>query len=299
MVGAYAEVTSDNRDLDLVTRRSAWKAKTEYYSGTGTDDTLDVVKANGAWYRCIVTHKSSGSFETDYKAKKWKVFSWMENLATDILLSRLITADEIDVVKIFAKFAMIDKALLAGAVCSDNKMFSQFGTVNGVNSENYTNENFVPNLSLDWRTGDMFARNGVYSGNMRIKFKHLAESDAIYDAAAGWWIVSNDVNLICGEDTDQIVVLNPEPKNDGMIITISNIAHPPYTKQGYRSSTEIHYPWGIAGVDIANDSTDSIPTSIHIIGGIVRLIGILEHPDDVYLKWTVLSNSKKINYGSN
>ena len=97
MVGAYAEVTNDNRDLDLITRRSAWKASTEYYSGTGIDDTLDVVKANGAWYRCIVTHKSSGNFEADYKAKKWKVFSWMENLATDILLSRKIIADEIDV----------------------------------------------------------------------------------------------------------------------------------------------------------------------------------------------------------
>ena len=195
---------------------------------------------------------------------------------------------------LFTKFAMIDKALLAGAVCSDDKMFSQFGSINGVDSEDYTNPNFDPYLLLDWRTGDMFARNGVYSGNMRIKFKHLADSDAIYDEQSNWWIINNDVNIICGEEYRQTVVLNPKPENDGMIVTISNIAHPPYSRQGFLLATNIYYPIGIAGVDVANNATDSIPTSISIIGGVVRLIGILEHPDDNILKWTVLSNSKKL-----
>ena len=110
-----------------------------------------------------------------------------------------------------------------------------------------------------------------------------------------WWIVSNDVNLICGEAMDQIVVLNPEPKNDGMIITINNIAHPPYTKNSLRLATTIRYPLGIAGVEVNNPEVDSLPASISILGGVVRLIGVLERPTDKLLTWTVLSNSKKIN----
>ena len=196
---------------------------------------------------------------------------------------------------LFAKFAMIDKALLAGAVCSDDKMFSQFGEIGGVNSEDYTNPNFVPNLSLDWRTGNFSGRNGVYSGNLRIPFIHLAKSDAIYDDQSDWWVLQNDVNIICGEEVDQTIVLNPQIENDGMIVTINNIAHPPYSRQGLRMATTIYYPLGISGTDIIDNTVDGVPPSITIIGGSLQFVGVLEKPDDTWLTWTLLGSSKKYN----
>ena len=191
---------------------------------------------------------------------------------------------------LFAKFAMIDKALLAGAVCSNDKMFSQFGSINGVESEDYTHQDFNPYLSLNWRTGEMFARHGVYSGSMRTQFKHIEESDAIYDPDADWWIVNNDVNLITGKKPLETIVLNPEPKNDGMIITICNINHPPFNGASRRLRTEIYYPGGISGSEVRNPDTDQIPPSVYVLSSVKRFIGVLEDPNNMMLSWAVLTD---------
>ena len=65
---------------------------------------------------------------------------------------------------VFAKFAMIDHALLAGAVAYQNKMFSQAGTLNGVASTNYTHPDFTANIVIDWLKGTINAIKGTFSG---------------------------------------------------------------------------------------------------------------------------------------
>ena len=65
---------------------------------------------------------------------------------------------------VFAKFAMIDHALLAGAVAYKNKMFSQTGTLNGNPSTDYKHQNFKPNIVIDWLAGAFEAIKGTFSG---------------------------------------------------------------------------------------------------------------------------------------
>lgn len=103
-IADYDYVTADNRDMELITRKSEWKTNKEYFPGIGSDEYLDLVKFknNANWYRCIVHHKS-GVFEDDLSVGYWKALSWLENVATDLMLARKILADEIDVENLIAK----------------------------------------------------------------------------------------------------------------------------------------------------------------------------------------------------
>lgn len=104
LIADYDEVTADNRDMELITRKSAWKTDKEYFPGIGSDEYLDIVmNGNSAnWYRCIVHHKS-GVFTSDLAAGYWKPISWLENMATDLMLARKILAEEIDVESLISK----------------------------------------------------------------------------------------------------------------------------------------------------------------------------------------------------
>ena len=68
---------------------------------------------------------------------------------------------------VFAKFAMIDHALLAGAVAYQDKMFSQAGTINGNPSTDYTHPSFKPNILINWLTGAFDAIKGTFSGVLK------------------------------------------------------------------------------------------------------------------------------------
>ena len=103
MITDYDDITADNRDLELITRKSRWVADREYWPGIGSNEYLDVVKSGSNWYRCIVHHQSSSVFTDDLNLGYWKPLNWMESVATDLLLSRKILADEIDVEQLVAQ----------------------------------------------------------------------------------------------------------------------------------------------------------------------------------------------------
>lgn len=109
MIEAHDEVTAENRDIDLITRKSHWKTGREYYPGIGSDEYLDTVLygTSASWYRCIVHHQS-GVFKDDLEAGYWRAISWMENFATDLMLARKILADEIDVESLVVKHLRTD-----------------------------------------------------------------------------------------------------------------------------------------------------------------------------------------------
>lgn len=70
---------------------------------------------------------------------------------------------------VFARFVMANFGLIAGAVFSDNKLFSQFGKYNGVDSSDYQKfgDGFVPNLLLNWLTGKLIATDAEISGEVK------------------------------------------------------------------------------------------------------------------------------------
>lgn len=87
MIGAYSEVSADMREVDLITRKSTWIADREYWPGIGSDEYLDVVKYGSNWYRCTVHHLSATTFTADINAGRWKAISWLESVATSLLMS--------------------------------------------------------------------------------------------------------------------------------------------------------------------------------------------------------------------
>ena len=109
---------------------------TTYY---GTAYRVDVVKYNGVYYVC---RKDAGSFTgaqylpTD--ATKWNNFgAQFDSIATGFLLAEL--------------------ANIAGWIFKDNMLISQLGTLNGVESTEYDNSSFVPNIFLDAIHGEIRA----------------------------------------------------------------------------------------------------------------------------------------------
>jgi hypothetical protein len=90
---------------------------------------------------------------------------------------------------VFAKFAMIDHALLAGAVAYQNKMFSQAGTLNGNPSTDYKHPSFKPNIVINWLTGVFEAIHGTFSGvlsGVTGTFHKLSSPAANSDAYIGF-----------------------------------------------------------------------------------------------------------------
>ncbi len=95
---------------------------------------------------------------------------------------------------IFADIVMADFAKLSSAVFYGDYMISQQGTVNGVASNDYQlfrDGTFIPNFSVNFKTGEMRAGSGVFSGSLRTALKPLAESDAIDVGEATLHIYAN------------------------------------------------------------------------------------------------------------
>lgn len=105
----------------------------------GTPYRVDVVKYNGVYY---VTRKDAGTFNgsaylpTD--TSKWNTFgAQFDSIATGLLLAEM--------------------ANIANWIFKDSMMISQRGTLNGVESDEYDNANFIPNIFLDAIHGEIRA----------------------------------------------------------------------------------------------------------------------------------------------
>lgn len=180
--------------------RGVYSNSSTYY---GTKYRLDVVKYNGVYY---VARIDAGTFsgKTPTDTSKWNTFgAQFDSVATQLLL---------------AEFANIGNLIL-----KNNCLISQKGTVNGVDSTDYTNANFVPNIMLDGANGQ-----SVINGSLRSPF-------AFYD---GSWYVGSDVSSDA-ERYDNLVL--PISQSGGWETALS---FPWTNKCNGRKITIVNYKWG-------------------------------------------------------
>ena len=98
---------------------------------------------------------------------RWKGYQNWPLLSTEVLLARF--------------------ALLSGAVAADNKLFSQKGTINGGDSTNYRDENFVPNLLLNWLTGRLECDDAYIRGTIEALAGYIGNF-VISEESDGRWL---------------------------------------------------------------------------------------------------------------
>lgn len=136
--------------------RGDYKSTEKYY---GNETRVDCVRAsNGQYYIARIDAKDgvtgfsyppiNAQYTTDY----WRPFGAnFESVATDLLLAQY--------------------ANIGNMIFKDGKLISQAGTVNGAESTDYQNPDFVPNIVIDGVTGNL-----SFVGKTRTPFKqHTAD----------------------------------------------------------------------------------------------------------------------------
>lgn len=143
----WTEPTEYAQD-SAITYQGEYQPNKMYY---GNSARRDVVKFQAQYYLANLT---AGSFVNvlPTNADFWTPFGtqW-ESVATDLLLANL--------------------ANIGGLIFKDNCLISQKGTINGVESTDYTNPDFLPLLFLDGVNGQ-----SVIQGSMRSPFGRFDES---------------------------------------------------------------------------------------------------------------------------
>lgn len=72
-----------------------------------------------------------------------------------------------DMLYVFARIVLAEFAMFGSAIFKDNKLISQKGTVNGVESYEYTDPNFEPYISLDFLDGFIKGLKGEFAGTLK------------------------------------------------------------------------------------------------------------------------------------
>lgn len=144
---------------DIVTRRTIWKTAQAYLNGTTTIGILDIVKtSDGKWFKCKLSH-TSGTFSTDLSAGRWEQMNWFENVATDLVLSRKIISEEIDVDNLIARNMR---------TANSGARVEAFGS-----EQNFYNENGVKQMQI-----------GIVNGNVVLTY-FAADGSKLYDLGPG------------------------------------------------------------------------------------------------------------------
>lgn len=138
MYGGEKGDKGDKGDSPALVYRGIYSSSATYY---GTSSRVDAVKYNGVYY---VARVDAGSFsgKVPTNTSYWNTFgAQFESIATGLLLA--------------------DMANIANLIFKDGKLISQDGTVNGVDSSDYSNADFVPNIIIDGTTGIITTSNGL------------------------------------------------------------------------------------------------------------------------------------------
>ncbi len=191
--------------------RGLYDSTKTYY---GTPYRVDVVKYNSHYY---VARTDAGEFynvlPTD--TSKWNTFGGeYESIATGFLLAEL--------------------ANIAGFIFKDNKLISQKGTKDGVESMDYSAANFIPNLILDGVNG-----NGVFRGTIHAnKGEFRGENENLFSILMD---ISNRRFVICGPDdvTDMTNFIARSGASSYEYLTMGDffhtVANQPAGQSGYSS----------------------------------------------------------------
>lgn len=132
----------DGHSLAAVFRGNYDSSKTYY----GTQYRVDIVKKNGVYYVAAVDAGSfSGIDPTASGQTKWNTFgAQYESIATGLLL---------------AEYANIGNLII-----KNNCIISQKGKIDGVDSTDYTNDNFIPNIFIDGENGMTVLQGSIRTG---------------------------------------------------------------------------------------------------------------------------------------
>lgn len=163
----YDGVDGQNGSSPVLTGGKAWVSTRIY---TGTPVRVEAVKYNGVFYvtRVDAGNIPAGTLPTN--TRYWNTFGaqW-ESVATDLLLANL--------------------ANIGGLIFKDNSLISQKGTINGVESTDYTNPDFLPYLFLDGVNG-----LSVIQGSIRSPFGRFDNS----------WLWDDDEELLSSDKLDNL-----------------------------------------------------------------------------------------------
>ena len=190
----------DKGDSPALAFQGDYNSQKTYY---GTPNRVDAVRYQGSYY---VARTDAGEFKgiAPTTTSKWNTFgATFESVATLLLLA--------------------EYANIGNFVIKNNCLMSQKGTINGVESTDFTNDAFVPNIMLDGLNGI-----SVISGSLRNPFVAWSSERNVFDGDIknGVGRYDNVVMPITSNSTDEREL---EPNqftwtadNSGRVIRIIN-----------------------------------------------------------------------------
>ncbi len=128
---------------------------------------------------------------------------------------------------IFADIIMADFAKLGSAVFYGDWMISQQGTRNGEFSNEYQyfkDGSFVPNYSVNFKTGEINAGSGTFSGSLKTRFVYAEQSDASIVKLKNYgeaYKLNNDLKIM-GRGYGEVFILPRDKKYIGQEVVICN-----------------------------------------------------------------------------
>ena len=152
LFGVFEVATSEKGEKGAKERVRLWAPNTDFNCGTDGEEYGDIVYEEGSSipYECVVSHTSVGGEppsvlvnHSNPDKRYWRAGEHRYMLATDIMLSRLIAASEIDVKDLLVQ--MLETKSSDATIRIKEGLMEVFGTVNkkepnirfGVNSEGY------------------------------------------------------------------------------------------------------------------------------------------------------------------
>lgn len=190
----------DTGDSPALVFQGDYNSQKTYY---GTPNRVDAVRYQGSYY---VARTDAGEFHgiAPNNTSKWNTFG--------------ATFDSVATLLLLAEYANI-----GNFVIKNNCLMSQKGTINGVESTDFTNDAFVPNIMLDGLNGI-----SVISGSLRNPFVEWSSERNVFDGDIknGVGRYDNVVMPITSNSTDERE-LEPDQftwtaDNSGRIIRIIN-----------------------------------------------------------------------------
>lgn len=203
---ATVENGADGKTGVAVVYRGDFSSMAIYYNNTVR---RDVVKYNDNYY----IYKGTNGIRNSWKSSNWDDFGGQyDSVATELLLA--------------------ENANLGGFIFHGGKLISQKGTIDGVESTDYGNADFIPYITLDGTNGLSQIYNGEFFGSVRTLFYPVDETNCQY-LGDGRYKVTDKTNLtidyVVYEGTPNIVLPNNKAFL-GKTVNINNPCRPPFTK---------------------------------------------------------------------
>lgn len=180
---ATVENGMDGKDGASVVYRGEFSASAVYYNNSSR---RDVVKRNSVYY----IYKGADATSASWLATNWESFgAQFSSVATELLLA--------------------ENANIGGFIFRGGKLISQRGTINSVESSDYTNTSFVPYITLDGTNGTSVIQNGEFYGGVRTLF-HAVNATNCTAMGNNTFKVADKLNLVSeGMYDQQLNILLP------------------------------------------------------------------------------------------